>query len=260
MKSRVVDHFSLFGEREDITYHIFPENQENGTVDGESLMNFEEFVRIRALKDSSGEENKLFVNHVWEGSIVLTDFIVTNSDLFVNKSTLELGAGTALPSIVVSKFFPSVVVASDFPDENLLNHIKMLSVENKCENFFVEPHKWGGSVDNLLSHLAGGTSNTYRLFDNVFLAELLWKDTVRMQNALLSSVKRCLKPVVGKAYCCFAKRYCEGFTEETVNRFFSAAENTFGFSVELLETNEKYKDAMENVSITVYLYALTLPA
>jgi predicted nicotinamide N-methyase len=146
MKSRVIDSFSLFGEREDITYHIFSENQQDDNVGIESSMNIEEFVRIRALKVVSGDDNKLFVNHVWEGSIVLTDFIVKNFAMFINNSVLELGAGTSLPSIVASKFSPSVVVASDFPDENLLNHIKLLSTENKCESFFVEPHKWGDSV------------------------------------------------------------------------------------------------------------------
>jgi hypothetical protein len=127
MKSRVIDSFSLFGEREDITYHIFSENQQDDNVGIESSMNIEEFVRIRALKVVSGDDNKLFVNHIWEGSIVLTDFIVKNFAMFIDNSVLELGAGTSLPSIVVSKFSPSVVVASDFPDENLLNHIKLLS-------------------------------------------------------------------------------------------------------------------------------------
>jgi predicted nicotinamide N-methyase len=238
---------SVFGERNEVNYVIT-----SGLPESESSEAFHKSFHVFGMKDTDETSDKLFISHVWEGSLVLSDFLVSNPQLICQKRVVELGSGSSLPSLVVSCFDPKVVVSSDFPDTKLINHIRHLALINNCNNLIVEPFKWGQDPDILFRH------TNHERFDLVLLAELLWKDTYPLMRDLLLTVKSCLKPKTGIALFSFAKRLCEEFTEEMIYDFLKLAKEEFCFTVELIEVNEKYMDAMENYPAKVFLYQFKL--
>lgn len=46
---------------------------------------------------------------VWRGALLLADYILSNPDLFKDKTVLELGAGVGLTSIVASFLADKVI-------------------------------------------------------------------------------------------------------------------------------------------------------
>lgn len=46
---------------------------------------------------------------LWNGALLLCDYILTNQSRFVNKTVLELGAGIGLCSIITSRFASKVI-------------------------------------------------------------------------------------------------------------------------------------------------------
>jgi len=80
----------------------------------------------------------------WPSSLLLSIFIVCNSQLFKGKRVLEIGAGTGLPSIVASKICGSHCTVTERADEervlkNLADIIKL----NNVSTCIVEPLMWG---------------------------------------------------------------------------------------------------------------------
>lgn len=234
---------NLFQERRSLSYYIHQCNRKD---------ELQEVTRI-TVEAMNRKNDKLFVGHVWEGCLVLADFIVQNSSKFENKSILELGAGCALPSMVVSRFNPKRVVCTDYPDPDLIDHIRTLIQQNQCTNIEIDSYEWGEESLKLLSSL-----NNSDLFDVIFCAELLWKDTLPLMEKLLQSIRSCLKPIIGRAYFCFAERLCEGFSKESTERVFDVAQKEYGFQSTLLYTTDKYPDAIENTPSIVYLYEFVL--
>ena len=59
-----------------------------------------------------GTSENDYSTYLWPSAVVLAQFINFNRDLFENKHVLEIGAGTALPSLLVGKCtkFSSLVV------------------------------------------------------------------------------------------------------------------------------------------------------
>ncbi|CAF1321189.1 unnamed protein product [Adineta steineri] len=55
---------------------------------------------------------------LWNGSLLLCDFILTNQDRFLNRTILELGAGIGLCTLIASRF-ASTIISTDH-DNNLL--------------------------------------------------------------------------------------------------------------------------------------------
>jgi predicted nicotinamide N-methyase len=236
--------FSLFSERTNISYVI------------EDKLNRNSFtLKINSTTEPDQKDTKLFVNHIWPGSIVLADFICENYSLFRSSDILEIGAGAGLPSLVVSKIGnESRIVCTDYPRKDIIENLTKLCEVNDCPNVTIEGHIWGEDPENLLKQ----TSNKQG-FDIILLAELLWKDTYALQKKLLQSVRSSLKKSeTSKVYLSFATRECDGFSSEQVYEFLQSAETEFGFSVSLIKTDSTYKDAMDGENIEVSLYLLKL--
>lgn len=240
-KTSVEEIPNVFHERSSVRYQISVENDEDDHDAHRSKS-----IVIEAMKRKNDE---LFVGHIWEGCLVLADFIVENLHLFHNCMVLELGAGCALPSMVMSRCSQNRVICTDYPDPNLIQHIHSLIQQNLCSNIEVEPFGWGESCDRLLSY-----TNNAEGYDVIFCAELLWKDTLPLMRKLFTSIKSCLKPNIGRAYFSFAERFCEGFSKDSVIEMLNIAREEFGFQINLLSSNDKYTDAIENIPSVVYLY------
>lgn len=79
-------------------------------------------------------------------------------------TVLELGAGAALPSLLLSTLpkaqAPSLIVATDYPDATILGNLKAnaeRNIQHKREGpgvgVVVEGYKWGDDPTHVLSHL-----------------------------------------------------------------------------------------------------------
>ncbi|XP_078039800.1 methyltransferase-like protein 22 [Augochlora pura] len=87
------------------------------------------------------KEEKLMIEHrtttklqhvglqVWRGALLLADYILSNPDLFKDKTVLELGAGVGLTSIVAS-FLAKEVICTDVDVEGILKLIRRNFVRN----------------------------------------------------------------------------------------------------------------------------------
>eukprot|EP00948_MAST-09A_sp_MAST-9A-sp1_P001908 g1908.t1 len=94
---------------------------------------------------------------VWESSIVLSNWLLTRRLDVRGKSVLELGSGTALPSIIASLFGGAKeVCCTDYPDETIVKTM-VKNVESSLKGYpvirrkvRVRGYKWG---DDCAHHL-----------------------------------------------------------------------------------------------------------
>jgi hypothetical protein len=93
-------------------------------------------------------------------SITLYDcnfFFLYELTLIRSIAVIELGAGCALPSLLLSTLpaAPSAVVVTDYPDESILGNVKQNVERNKalvskgCEVYY-RGYDWGTDVSDLL--------------------------------------------------------------------------------------------------------------
>lgn len=263
---------TLFGERIGVNYAV-PGTELNLAV--HALGNASNALLPNPscnLDEEKPQERKLlFAEHIWPGCLVMADYLKELSgekgDWLKEKTVLELGAGAALPSLVASKLGAKIVVASDFPDDVILEHIVTLASRNQIKvaskddsekqdvTFVVQGHAWGTDCSTLLRHLPPSSDG----FDIIILAECLWKDTYPLHRKLLQSATNCLsKRQNASVLVSFAHRPCDSHQPQHDLEFFQLAEKEFSMNVQLVKTVKKYADAMDNSELVeVFLYCLT---
>jgi predicted nicotinamide N-methyase len=247
---------SLFGERKSVVYRI---------------PGIDQVVRVNALEGNVVESDcalikqrqMLFAEHIWPGSLVIADYLAANPHLCCGRSVLELGAGGGLPSIVASKLDANIVVCSDFPDDDLLNNLRTLATLNDCpNNFVVASHRWGDDASNLLQYVCNDQHNNVNGFDLIIVAECLWKDTYLQHDSLWNSIEKCCH-VSGSStrtttvLISFAHRPCDGHTPIHDLEFIEKGRKTYSFDCMLIDSIDKYSDAMESDVVTEYLFIAT---
>ncbi|VBB76326.1 Putative nicotinamide N-methyltransferase [Podospora comata] len=140
------------------------------------------------------KERHLFSHYLWNSSLMLAELIeagtlgldipwsglggeIKDFDI-TGLETVELGAGTALPSIMGGLMGSKRVVVTDYPAPEVIKTLKenvLRGVEKKngvdgryrLEEVVVEGHGWG----ELETPLAEGNKHQ---FDRVFVADCLW--------------------------------------------------------------------------------------
>ncbi|KAI1803382.1 hypothetical protein F4811DRAFT_347226 [Daldinia bambusicola] len=146
-----------------------------------------------ALADPDREaDRKLFSHYLWNASLLLAEFVEAGTlglplDVGLRRlqpaafnvaglETLELGAGTALPSLMAALLGAKSVVVTDYPSETVLDTLrKNVAANAKTENspknslapLTVEGHAWG----ELDTPFAVGSKGR---FDRVFVCDCLW--------------------------------------------------------------------------------------
>lgn len=151
----------------------------------------------------------LHAGSVWNGAVRLAQLIESGflCKWFAGKRVLELGAGAALPSLVLlasQTSAPSALVISDYDDPALLAAIRDNVSTNspllRSEVCRVVGHTWGSNPSPLLSALAElvgeGAADG---FDAVLLAEGLWD--VSQHACLVNSICAVLAEG-GEAWLC----------------------------------------------------------
>lgn len=243
---------SLFGERKDFVYER--------TVKSTNVL-LSAFVRgidVKCVLERE-EVNRLYVEHVWPSSIVLSDYLCDNPQLVKGKVVVELGAGAALPSIVADKLGARITLVTDFPDRDILENIDDVLRINKCQSAVSVGHKWGEEVDSMhkviLTNTAGGAVDV----NVILLADVLWRDTYPHHADLLKSVANLLSDTDGIVLIGIAHRPCEGHSPDQDMEFISLASSNFGLLHEKVLSTCQYADAMESDPIEVHLYKLYYP-
>ena len=200
--------------------------------------------------------------------------MIENQSLYRGKYCLELGAGSALPSLVAASGGACYCVVSDYPAENVIENIQELIKVNKLSNAIGMSHIWGEeNVQPLLNIISNHRSSSDETgYDVIFMAELLWKDTYHLHRHLLESISLCLHPN-GIAYAAFAHRPTadDPLTDPTIHssshsvhtlqhdlEFFELAQHEFGFECSLLQIVRKYCDVGGDGSlIDVKIYRMS---
>ena len=196
----------------------------------------------------SKDEPKLFIDNIWPGSFVLADYLQLHADLCYNKNVIELGAGTALPSLVASYLGATLVLVTDYPDKSVIENLQEVIEANKTtHNTAVNSHEWGSSTSNLFT----------RVFDLILVAEPLWKDTYPLQRKLLISINSLLA-LNGKALISFAHRPTTGHTAANDLEFFARGLSEFGLKWTYIGADSSYRDAQDDEDfIEVHTYCMT---
>jgi EEF1A N-terminal glycine/lysine methyltransferase len=199
----------------------------------------------------------LFAFNVWSGSVQLAEYLHKNPSLVENKYIVELGAAAALPSLVALTNKASKVLITDYPNEMILDAIRLNVEVNKSilgtaaatvssagKRWFVQGHLWGSEVE----------AHHQQHYDVAIVAECLWNH--KLHDGLLDSIDAFLKPggIVLLSYA----HHVKGL-EAADDAFFTTAFQSKHLTSELLETKEMRYMWDANKTVTQYLYVLKKP-
>lgn len=179
---------------------IFPDDVTNQHGDAEHGLIYEsphlpKPIVIDLADPTAEDDRKLFSHYLWNASLLLAEFIEADSlrvELDVPRGgeglsfdvkgldTLELGAGTALPSIMAGLLGANRVAVTDYPAEPVLKTLRTNVARNikpelsppdsqttATTSVLVDGHSWG-ELDDPFS-----TSNQHA-FDRIIVADCLW--------------------------------------------------------------------------------------
>jgi len=140
-----------------------------------------------------GKANTLLADHLFSPSLLLAERIERGLIPLSNKTTIELGAGCALPSLLAATLPspPSLVVITDYPDETIMKNLRENIDRNRhkvAEGCSVQclGYEWGQDVSPELALLAEPIG-----FDVVIMSDLLHFDS--SHDVLVASLKSLLR-------------------------------------------------------------------
>ncbi|SPO21527.1 related to NNT1 - putative nicotinamide N-methyltransferase [Ustilago trichophora] len=134
----------------------------------------------------------IFAHRQWRAGMLMSDALLSSAFPTANRTILELGAGTGLPSITAALIGDaSLVVASDYDEpllvkelrDNVKRNLASASelVTKRCK---VVGHIWGKDTEELIDCLPRGV----KAFDSVLLADCMW-DPLSHADLLKTVVK-----------------------------------------------------------------------
>lgn len=171
---------------------------------------FADYERIAVPEISKSKEAKLKLQLVgasplwghllWNAGIYTARHLDKYPELVYEKNVLELGAASALPSLVAGLIGAKKAVITDYPDADLIANIQhnvdtIIPSELK-ENVVVEGYIWGNDYAPLTAHLTGT-----KKFDLVILSDLVFNHT---EHGKLLTTTRDLLAENGKALVVFS--------------------------------------------------------
>lgn len=156
--------------------------------------------------DTSPANWTLHASSIWRSSIYVADHL---KDLHLddhirdasregrNLYVLELGAGAGLPSILIARCYDGIrVVASDYPDVNLIHtlkdNIERNSLSHRCRAI---PYGWGSDPSSLFSWQTSEVKPSCSPslgFDVVLAADTLWNPDLHsiFLESLMSTLRK----------------------------------------------------------------------
>ncbi|KAJ0298471.1 hypothetical protein COL5a_009588 [Colletotrichum fioriniae] len=179
---------------------IFPDdvtNQHGDAVNGIEYTSphLRRPLTFELAEPDAADDRKLFSHYLWNSSLQLGEFVEAGTlgiDTAVpvrlgppmshfdvrGKTTLELGAGTALPSIMSALLGAERTVLTDYPAPAVMKTLRLNATRNivpavsptgalTAREVLVEGHSWG-ELDDAFS-----LANKHA-FDRLFVADCLW--------------------------------------------------------------------------------------
>ncbi|KAF8137600.1 hypothetical protein EV363DRAFT_1254500 [Boletus edulis] len=130
-----------------------------------------------------GKANTLLADHLFSPALVLAELVERGVLPVAGRRIIELGAGCALPSLLAATIDPppSLIVATDYPDDGILGNLKANVDRNKphyrspCQVYGVG-FEWGSDIAPLL-HLPQRIDSTLPGYDIVIMSDLLHFDS-----------------------------------------------------------------------------------
>lgn len=119
----------------------------------------------------------LQAHHVWSASTYFADLVCRGELDVKGKAVVELGAGGGLGSVVVGRMGAREVLATDYPDEDILATLRL----NLDQNLSDQP-----GCQYAVQGLAWGTRLPGQSFDLVLALDLLWQSSYH--DVLLDSI------------------------------------------------------------------------
>ena len=169
---------------------LFNEPETNcGTFGETAVVDFKELPLIKlGIPDCKDSNVYLFAHHIWKSSVLLSKLLIQNPNLVSGKDCLEFGAGCGLPSIVANKLGAKSIVASDYPDANIIEMLHSNLTNNCTNNFKAIGHAWGNRGEDDLFPQSG----TILRFDTILMADTLWMSDQHLN--LWSDLSHLIKP------------------------------------------------------------------
>ncbi|KAK0238034.1 hypothetical protein EDD85DRAFT_832713 [Armillaria nabsnona] len=164
-----------------------------------------------------GKANTLLADHLFSPSLFLAERIERALIPVQGRRVVELGAGCALPSLLMSALAqpPSLVVVTDYPDDVIMKNLKENVNRNRSHVSYgcitcCQGYEWGTDAHSLLS-LTGSEVMGY---DIVILSDLLHFHS--SHNVLITSLKSLLRKTADSRVYIAAGRYtspnvCDNF-------------------------------------------------
>jgi nicotinamide N-methyltransferase len=215
------------------------------------------------LRLPAPEEWDLMAHFVWESSIKMADLVAQGVIDCRGKRVLEVGAGAGLPSIVSAYAGAALVVATDYPEETVIDALRDNVRGNTtgpvapcsgggdgkggeetatlCDTHILG-HGWGTDASPLLSLLppereeeeeeeedsirGNSSSSSSHGFDVVLAADCLWLHDQHVN--LLETLVRVLPQGTGSARAVFTYQH----HNEHAPAFFELAESKYGLIAE----------------------------
>lgn len=193
---------------------------------GEEVVRDNEIITYGPLQVTAapkeGKANTLLADHLFSPSLFLAELIETKGLSAPKSTVIELGAGCALPSLLLSALpeseSPLFITITDYPDDIILGNLQQNVDRNshlvskgctvRCTGY-----DWGSDVTELLNFLTETARDGY---DVMILSDLLhFSDShdalIKSMSALL---RKSAKSVVHIAAGKYTKPHvCESFLE-----------------------------------------------
>ncbi|WFD34465.1 nicotinamide N-methyltransferase [Malassezia cuniculi] len=125
----------------------------------------------------------LWGQYVWNAAPTLCEYLDANPDIIRGRAVLELGAAAGIPSIWSARHGAARVVATDYPDPDLMDNLKINISKHAGRVASVQGYIWGSDPAALLAE--GGQ------YDAIFMSDLIFNH--QAHGALLDTCDLCLK-------------------------------------------------------------------
>eukprot|EP01120_Amphizonella_sp_Union-15-10_P006302 TRINITY_DN1_c0_g1_i4.p1 TRINITY_DN1_c0_g1~~TRINITY_DN1_c0_g1_i4.p1 ORF type:complete len:259 (+),score=40.02 TRINITY_DN1_c0_g1_i4:82-858(+) len=245
----------LFTEPEE---YYKPEPKLKVTTYERNLKPNSEEVEPKSLSLSLVGSHPLWGHFLWNAAKVLTEVLENPDFHLAGKCVLELGAGAGLPSLICVLRDAAMVVATDYPDDPLIQNLKSNILSNipekKRDKIVAKGHIWGQNIESLLETIA----HIKPKFDLILCSDLIVYPHSHL--GLLKTCSECLSEN-GEVFVVFSHHKLE-WVERDLKFFELASSPPFNFNVTHKFTKKmnfmfENDPSPEELKSTVYFNVLT---
>ncbi|CCG82991.1 Putative nicotinamide N-methyltransferase [Taphrina deformans PYCC 5710] len=220
---------------------------------------FQSFERLdgQSLSVRLVGQSPLWGHLLWSAGKIMANYLDQNISIIKGKNVLELGAAGALPSLISALNSAKLVVATDYPDADLLYNMQYNL--DHCpgidhDRVFAEGYIWGREVDELLS------KTKQEKYDLLLLSDLVFNHQAHPD--LLKTCRSCLSDRPGSQVLVFYTHHRPHLADK--DDAFLALAPEYGFRVEKVVEDVSEKNVMfeedggsREVRSTVHGYRFT---